>query len=95
MQMDRWQRNFHPVSRVNAMVALTELDSAPNLPYPLTFAPLHANAKNDKLPPHLRSIAIYGLNRHAKLSKLPDAFKNDLGKDMAAIVPASPSHRST
>ncbi len=82
--------NFHPASRVNAMVALTELDSAANVPYPATYAALLGHAKNETLPIHLRSIAIYGLTRHAKLSKLPDAAKNDLSKEMALIVASQP-----
>ena len=81
---------YHPHSRINALVALTELDTNSNMPFAGTISPLRAIANDPVQPLHLRSIAVYGLNRHARLTKLPPAGVDLLAKEMTAIVSSQP-----
>ena len=81
---------FHNFARINAMVALTELELMSNSPYAETFLPLVNVAKDESQPLHLRAIALYGLNRHAKFTKLTPAYAEGLAKAMAGVVSSQP-----
>ncbi len=82
--------NYHPHSRINALVALAELDLNSNMPYTGTINVLRSIANEPTQPLHLRAIAIYGLGRHAKLTKRPPAGVDVLAKEMTAIVSSQP-----
>ena len=81
---------YHPAARINSMAALTELELVSNSPYSETFLPLVNIAKDETQLLHIRAIAIYGLNRHARLTKLTPAFADGLAKAMTVIVSSQP-----
>ena len=81
---------YHPAARINSMAALTELELVSNSPYSETFLPLVNIAKDETQLLHIRAIAIYGLNRHARLTKLTPAFADGLAKAMTVIVASQP-----
>ncbi|MEM7476022.1 MAG: hypothetical protein AAF483_13595 [Planctomycetota bacterium] len=61
--------DFLPQSRINALTLLAELDdepasSGPPKPAVSALSPLGNIARNTKQPAYLRSIALYGLERH-------------------------------
>ena len=63
-------KKFSPASRINAIALLAELDdvpvvrSAPPSPAVGALTPLYQIANNDQAPLYLRSVALYGLERH-------------------------------
>ena len=81
---------YHPHARINAMLALSELDLESNMPYIETFGQLVTVAKDENQSLQMRAIALFGLNRHAKLSKLTPAYADGLAKTMATIVASQP-----
>ncbi len=81
---------FHNVARINAMAALGELELQSNSPYSETFVPLVNIAKDEAQPLQLRALALYGLNRHAKFTKLKPEYAEGLAKAMTTIVSSKP-----
>lgn len=81
---------FHNIARINAMAALSELELASNSPYPATLSPLVVIARDEAQPLPLRAIALYGLNRHAKFTRLSPEQVDGLGKVVTAIVVTKP-----
>ncbi len=82
--------NYHPHARVNAMLALAELELQSNLPYSETFLPLVNVAKDENQALQMRAIALFGLNRHARFTKLTPAYADGLAKAMTVIVSSEP-----
>ncbi|MDX1929391.1 MAG: hypothetical protein SFV81_22890 [Pirellulaceae bacterium] len=82
--------NFHSIARINCMAAMTELELVSNSPFPDTFMPLVNISRDETQPLQLRAIALYGLNRHAKLTKLKPSDAEGLAKVMAALVATKP-----
>jgi hypothetical protein len=81
---------FDMRARVNCVAALSELELQSNSPLPETFIPLVNIARDEAQPLPLRAIALYGLNRHVKLTKLPPANAEGLAKVMAVLVASKP-----
>jgi hypothetical protein len=82
--------NFHAIARINCVAALSELELVSNSPYAETFMPLVDVARNESQPLQLRAIALYGLNRHVKLTKLPPANAEGLAKAITVLVASKP-----
>ncbi len=82
--------SFHNIARINSMAALSELELASNSPYPETFMPLVNIARNETQPLHLRAIALYGVNRHVKFTRLSPANAEGVAKVMAVLVASKP-----
>lgn len=64
--------NFHPAAKINAMILLTEMSEGPanaRVPYSAAVNELFSYAVNEKLPCHLRSLALVGIDRHVRIGK--------------------------
>ena len=81
---------YHPHARINAMLALAELELVSNIPYSETFGILVNTARDENQSLQMRAIALFGLNRHARLAKLTPAYADGLAKAMTTIVSSEP-----
>lgn len=84
-------KDFSPAARVNAMVALAELDIGQNKPYSKVTNELYKRAINPNLPSYLRAIALHGVARHAKYLNWPENTKQGVGKGIGAVATSEPS----
>lgn len=90
--------NFSPQARINAVSMLADLDdrpaikAAPPLPSQKALLPLYNIAKNPKNPVYLRSIALYGLERHIGRSfrSWPKNTRSLVGKTLVQIALSKP-----
>jgi hypothetical protein len=77
-------------TRVNAMLAIAELDVDSNKPAPDTYRELLATTKDPDAPLAIRAIAAYGLYRQAKFNNLPANIKQALAQDMVTLISSKP-----
>lgn len=64
--------NYLPAAKVNAMLTIQELSEGstnPRLPYSGAVSELFNFSTTDKLPCHLRALALVGLDRHIRFGK--------------------------
>ncbi|MFO1065187.1 MAG: hypothetical protein U0892_15085 [Pirellulales bacterium] len=84
---------FHPAARVNAMLIIAEADDSKGAPFAPALGALFNYFSNEKLPEHLRCVAMYGFERHAKIGAAawkPEA-KATAESKLVAILDSKPS----
>lgn len=88
-----------PAARVNSIWMIADLDQTaasnnPPVPYADATKYLYVAAKNGALPSYIRSVALYGLERHARIlgGKWSDALKNAIALECGKIVNSQPSN---
>ncbi len=95
------QDTYSPAARINCLALLAELDEKaennkdqlPPLPSQGAFVELRKLAADPATPPHLRAIALHGVERHARVywnTRWNDAGRAEIQKIATDILAASP-----
>ncbi len=90
---------YSSAAKINAMILFTELSEGPanaRIPYTPAVNELYRYATNDKAPCHLRSLALVGLDRHARTGKTindPKAMnvRNSITVAITKIIASQPA----
>ncbi len=88
--------NYNPAARINAMLAIGELNSVepsggePAVPLPEALTSLIAAVKDAKLPDAIHAVAMVGVLRHLEAGVRDEAARRSLADAMLRLVTADP-----